>query len=478
MRIEVTEAVAYRCISVALATLFLAVVTSLPAQAQSEIGRFQGWIRELKPDALEAGVSRATFDWIFAGLAPDCDQTGVVCGTPAGEVPEPSWTERTGLPSSCEKVPQKEFLEPAGYFPEGYIGRLVRKGQLLLEDLRETKPAIYRHIERIEETYGVPVPILFGLWARETALGDARLDHNAIVALASLAYAGQEQRRPWMRRQLIAALKMVENGDITYEGFRSSWAGATGLTQIMPEEYLEFAVDGDGDGRRDIWTSVPDALATTANILKQQGWGAPGGWGRQVQVPAASESFDCTLEGRASRRPAARWIDQHGLRLIGGPGEAGSPPLDANQSAWLLMPAGASGPAFLVTDNFDVLRTYNPSDLYALFIGTINDRLGCDTEAAPCTFAAPWPQSGPDTFAFTVENICRLQLGLKQMGLLNGEADGLFGPQTRGAIGRYQKAQGLRPTCYPTRQLFDELNGTLRAEAMHKDNTAATPQIP
>jgi hypothetical protein len=268
---------------------------------------------------------------------------------------------------------------------------------------------------------------------------------------------------------------MVENGDIGFDAFRSSWAGATGLTQLMPEEYLHYGVDGDGDGRKDVWNSVPDALATTANILKQHGWGGPGGWGRQVRVPEPSESFDCTLEGRVSRRPAAEWTEQLHLTPLDGPSEAGSPPFNPDQPIWLLMPAGSSGPAFLVTENFEALRDYNPSDLYALFIGTINDRLGCDTEEKPCGFAAPWPASGPDSFTFTVENLCKLQLGLKQRGVLHGEADGLFGPQTRTAIGRYQKAQGAKPTCYPTRQLIEELSVAPRTEAMHSETTAATP---
>jgi lytic murein transglycosylase len=443
--------------------------------ASTEAERFKAWVRELRPAALEAGVSEAGFDRLFAGLTPDCAQTGVFCGTSSGDTPQPSWTERTGLPKSCDKVAQREFLEPAGYFPEDYLRRLVRKGQALLEDLRTNKPETWRHILMVEETYGVPVPILMGLWARETSLGDARLNYNGVVALASLAYAGQEHRRAWMRRQLIAALKMVDRGEVAFADFRSSWAGATGLTQIMPEEYLRYAVDADGDGRKDIWTSVPDALATTANVLKQQGWGAPGGWGRQVRVPAPSETFDCTQEGRVSRKPAARWTDQLGLTPVTGPQEAASPPFDPDQPAWLLMPAGTGGPAFLVTENFDVLRDYNPSDLYALFIGAINDRLACDTEEAPCGFAAPWPDRGEGAFAFSVENICRLQLGLKQRGMLHGEADGLFGPQTRTAIGRWQKAQGSAPSCYPTRAIYDEITGAVRAEAPHKDKDAATP---
>ncbi len=463
----------------AVALLGLLAQSSLRAEGDAE---FHGWVRELKPAALAAGVSDATFERIIAGLAPDCSQTGVFC-TPAAEqqpdadqpAPPPAWTDRTGLPKSCEKVPQREFLEPAAYFPEAYLRRLVRRGQDMLEDFRANKPDIYQHILKIEATYGVPIPVLMGLWARETALGDATLNHNTVVALASLAYAGHERRRPWMRQQLIAALKMLENGDVSFEEFRSSWAGATGQTQIMPGEYLRFAVDGDGDGRKDIWNSAPDSLATTANILRDRGWSAASGWGRQVRVPTASANFDCTLEGRANMRPLSRWVSEAGITPADRPGEVSTSPLDPEQPVWLLLPGGSSGPAYLVTDNFDVLRDYNPSDLYALFIGLISDRLGCDTADRSCTFERPWPAGGPEAFPFSVENICRLQLSLKGQGHLKGEADGLFGPQTRAAIGRHQKAQGAAPTCYPSRQMLDELTAVPRAEAMHKDGVPVTP---
>jgi hypothetical protein len=268
---------------------------------------------------------------------------------------------------------------------------------------------------------------------------------------------------------------MLENGDVSFEEFRSSWAGATGQTQIMPGEYLRFAVDGDGDGRKDIWNSAPDSLATTANILRDRGWSAASGWGRQVRVPTASANFDCTLEGRANMRPLSRWVSEAGITPADRPGEVSTSPLDPEQPVWLLLPGGSSGPAYLVTDNFDVLRDYNPSDLYALFIGLISDRLGCDTADRSCTFERPWPAGGPEAFPFSVENICRLQLNLKDRGFLNGEADGLFGPQTRAAIGRYQKAQGRKPTCYPNRELYEQLRGSLKAEVMHKQGMPATP---
>jgi lytic murein transglycosylase len=456
-------------------TLLIALILCfIPAtlHAQTHDAKdFANWLDALKPVARAAGVSEATFDHVLGRITPDCSQTGVFCGAPPSAQAIPSWTQRTGLPKSCEKTTQREFLEPAAYFPEGHIGRLVRKGQTLLGDMRANRPDTFQHILKVEQTYGVPVPILMGLWARETSFGDASLPHNAVIALVSLAYAGHEHRRPWMRRQLIAALRMLDEGHIAFGNFRSSWAGATGLTQIMPEEYLQFGADGDGDGVSDIWTSAPDALATTANILRHRGWRARQGWGREVRLP---EGWDCTRESRANRMPLRRWADQAGVALADRGAESTAALLTGEETVYPLTPTGALGPAYLAGENFDVLRAYNPSDLYALFIGYVADRLGCDTEAGPCIFTQPWPESA-NPFAFSVENICRLQLGLKEKGMLTGEADGLFGPQTRAAIGRWQKAQGGRPTCYPSRELFDQLTGDRKQEAMHKDGAPITP---
>lgn len=455
-----------------LPAAFVFAATSCVSRAEPDINQeFQAWLNELKPAAVASGVSEAGLDGILSKIALNCSQTGVFC-SPAEAPAEPSTPPRSPLPRSCDKVPQREFLEPRMYFPEEYLRRLVRKGQVLLDDLRTNHPDTYQHLLRIEQTYGVPVPVLMGLWARETSFGDAALNHNAVVALASLAFAGLEHRRSYMRRQLIAALKMVDSGAVAFDAFRSSWAGATGLTQIMPEEYLHYAVDGDGDGAKDIWTSTADALATTANVLRDRGWRPHRGWGHEVQLP---ETADCTLEGRGHRRALSRWADQSGVLPLDRGRESTGPVVSGDETGYLLMPAGTLGPAFLVSDNFDVLRAYNPSDLYALFIGTVSDRLGCDTGDETCAFAQPWPATGEDAFAFSVENICRLQLGLKERGMLNGEADGLFGPQTRAAIGRYQKMQGSKPTCYPTRDLFEQLGGGRKEEAMHKDSAAATP---
>jgi hypothetical protein len=261
---------------------------------------------------------------------------------------------------------------------------------------------------------------------------------------------------------------MVENGDIAPEKFRSSYAGATGLTQIMPDEFLAFAVDGDRDGRRDIWNSIPDAMATTANVLKDRGWrSTAGSWGYEIRQPAG-RNFDCTLENRSNRWPARQWIETYGVTPAPR-ADGGRPRLpDPGMTVYLVMPAGARGPAFLATENFDVLRSYNTSDLYAIFVGHLADRVGCDTDSRECGFATPWPKAGPDDFEFSVENLCRLQVALKERGFLEGAPDGLFGAGTRVAIGRYQKATQRAPDCYPTRSLFAELSGKARSQALNQ----------
>jgi lytic murein transglycosylase len=456
-----------------LQIIMLALFCASPAlpgatQAAAEPGSFRKWVSDLWPEARAAGVSRATFDRVFAKLTPDCKLPGVFC---PGEKKRPAGqklSERTGLPRSCNRITQTEFLQPEKYFPPKYLRRLALRGRSILQELEKQGPDAHRHILEIERSFRVPHLMLMGLWGRETAYGEARLDHNGFRALASHAYAGYESRRKWSRDQLVAALKMVEAGHMTPDMFRSSYAGATGLTQIMPDEFLDFAVDGDRDGRRDIWRSIPDAMATTANVLKDRGWhsGAKS-WGYEIRLPEPSARFDCTFENRDNRWPIGRWRDEFGIVRVPRLGREQPPFPNLRNIAYLVLPAGARGPAFLVTENFDVLRSYNTSDLYALFVGHLADRVGCDTENRECTFYKSWPKRADDDFDFSVENLCRLQVALKDRGFLEGAPDGLFGAQTRVAIGRYQKAKKRKPDCYPSRSLFKELLGRGRSQALN-----------
>lgn len=430
---------------------------------------FSSWLGKLWPEAKTAGVSRATFDRVFSSMKPDCKLPGVFC---PGETRKPSGrklSERTGLPETCNKITQPEFLRPEKYFPPKYMRRLALKGRSIIADLEAQGPKTHEHLMEIERSFRVPVNMLMGLWGRETAFGDARLNHNGFRALASHAYAGYKSRQGWSRKQLIAALLMVEQGHMKPSQFQSSYAGATGLTQIMPDEFLGFAVDGDRDGKRDLWQSVPDALATTANVLKDRGWhsGAKS-WGYEIRLPEPSANFDCTFENRANRWPIRHWTHKFGIKRVPRLGRKQPEFPNLSNIGYLVLPAGARGPAFLVTENFDVLRSYNPADLYALFVGHLADRVGCDTDGRECTFHTPWPKSTRDDFDFSVENLCRMQIALKKGGFLEGTPDGLFGVQTRVAIGRYQKAAKRRPDCYPSESLFKELMSGAGPQALNR----------
>jgi lytic murein transglycosylase len=442
-------------------------VGSEPARSASPVSNqkgdkapmsWQAFLGTLWPEAQARGISEATFKRIFSTLEPDCAQPSVYCSGTASSGEGFRDFRAKGLPESCFRVTQREFLVPANYFPQTYMNNLAVHAWQLLDGWRKDRPEIYRALRRIETEYGVSLPMLLALWGRETSFGRAPMKYNAVRSLASMAYATVPARREWARKQLLAALKMVDEGYVRFEDFKSSYAGATGLTQVMPDEFMSYGVDGDGDGRKDIWNSIPDALATTANALKAYGWrGDVGIWGYEVRLAEAKPRFDCTLESRTEKKPLGEWVSVYGLRPFSG--ATGAPKaVKSDALGFVVLPAGARGPAFVATENFEVLRRYNTSDVYALFIGAIADRIGCDRPGRPCPFAGAWPAPDPAAdFEFSVENLCRLQIALKEKGFSEAVPDGLFGVQTRIAIGRYQKSLGLKPDCYPSRKIFDAL---------------------
>jgi lytic murein transglycosylase len=436
--------------------LLLACWLSAGSAAWAQVG-WREFVAQLRPEAVAAGVSESAFDKTFAALGPDCKQPGVTCpGEKPGADPYAALRAK-GLPETCLKVTQKEFLRPGEYFSEDYLNRLAVKGRELLAGWRATRPDIHRAVMRIEAQYGVDLRVLLALWGRETSFGEFQVKYNPVRALASLAFGGAPSRRPWARVQTIAALKILSEGRVAAADFKSSWAGATGLTQVLPTEYLELGVDGDGDGRIDVWKSIPDALATTANILKKEGWRSDQRtWGVEVTLNGANA--DCTLEGLAHRKPVSAWS------AVGVRPAQGKTALDPQTPGHLIMPGGATGPAFLVTDNFEVLRRYNTSDVYSVFIGTLAERIGCAGAPASCGFTKPWSRKGPnDDYPFSVENLCRLQIALKEQGFSETAPDGLFGRANRIAIGLYQKSRNRRPGCYPSVLLHRELT---RAEVV------------
>jgi lytic murein transglycosylase len=264
--------------------------------------------------------------------------------------------------------------------------------------------------------------------------------------LAVQAYIGR--RREDFQTQFIGALRMVQNGVIAADEMRSSWAGAMGLVQFLPSDYWSYAVDEDGDGRKDIWKSVPDALASLANNLKTIGWDSGQPWGIEVNVPS---SIDCTLANLDIRKKGAEWTAM-GITPL--KGTAFSPGILSSEAS-LLLPAGMFGPGFLTFNNFQIIREYNKSDLYALFVGHLADRIG-----GSGSFSRKWDQ----VIQVPAADVEELQRQLTAKGLYQDKVDGKAGARTRSAVGLYQKQAGLRQTCWPTPEVITHMkkNASLR----------------
>jgi lytic murein transglycosylase len=403
-----------------LVCLLAALGPARPAQAEEGYRRF---LAELWPEAERLGISRPTFERAFAGVEPDRALPDLV------------------LPGQ-EVKGQPEFTRtPAQYLDGGYLGRLSEQGRALQKQHAA-------HLAKIEQDLGVQRQFVLAIWGRETAFGSHRSNYYVIRALATQAYLGR--RKDLFRTELLYALKMLEDGVRTRDNMTGSWAGAMGLTQFMPSEYYSVAYDLDGDGRKDIWTSTGDALASAANQLRAKGWVPGQSWGYEVRLPPG---IACLLEGPDHRRPLKDWIK------LGVTRAADAFPADALEApAFLLMPAGSYGPAFLALENFLVIKAYNMSDLYALFVGNLGDRI-----AGGQTFETPWA----DLKQLSSAGIEEIQTGLKSLGYEVAKIDGKAGMNTRALIGVYQKAMNLKVDCWPTEAVVKHLraNPLVRASA-------------
>ena len=326
---------------------------------------------------------------------------------------------------------QPEFLRTVwGYLDSAVSPQRVARGQEKLLQFRvEAEAAAAR--------YGVPPNIVVAIWGAESNYGGNFGNIPTIDALATLAFEGR--REEWARGQLLAALKILQNGDIDRAQMIGSWAGAMGQTQFLPSVFLAHAVDADGDGRRDIWGSMADVMASTANFLAHSGWQADQPWGVEVQLPPG---FDVGRADAALRQPTAQWLAE-GLRSMDG---ASLPELT---DATLVLPAGAGGPAFLVGPNFRAILRYNNSTSYALSVGLLAQRL-----AGGPGVQAPWPRDLP---ALTRTQLQALQTALNERGFASGAPDGMMGPATRDALRRYQRSAGLPADGYPTLDLLQRL---------------------
>lgn len=383
------------------------VATTTPSQspeAEHE-QKFARWVEDFRASARAAGIDEATLQSAFDGVR-------FVARAVAADRAQPEFTRTVWA-----------------YLDSAVSAQRVARGQEKLQQLRP-------QVDAITARYGVPTEVIFAIWGMESNFGSNVGDIPTIDALATLGFEGR--REQWARGQLLAALKILQNLDIARAQMIGSWAGAMGQTQFLPSNFLAYAVDADGDGRRDIWGSVPDVVASTANFLARSGWQAGQPWGLEVRLPAG---FDYARADDV-RQTASQWAGE-GVQSLDGA------PLPALEGASILLPAGARGPAFLVGANFRTILRYNNSTSYALAVGLLAQKLA----GGPGVQTA-WPR---DLQALSSSQVRALQTALNARGFDTGTPDGTMGPATRRGIRQYQLSQGLPADGYPTLELLQRL---------------------
>ena len=381
------EALQLKITSLNAVRWLVALTLAPPALAQD----LDACLKTLRTDAVAKGIAPQTFDTALTGVEPD-----------------------------------QSVLDAMNYQPEfktaiwDYLAGLVDD-----QRIGDGQAKLARHaaiLAEVERAYGVDRHILLAVWGVETDYGKVMGGRPLVRSLVTTSCFGHRQR--FFRGELVATLRILQSGDIPAEALVGSWAGAFGQTQFMPSTFQRLAVDFDGDGRRDIVGSAPDALASTANFLKRAGWTKGEPWGYEVRLPADYEG----PSGRRTRKALVEW-SRLGIRRVDGE------PLNGSGRAALLMPAGAQGPAFIVFRNFDAIYGYNPSVSYALAIAHLSDRL---RGGGP--FQTAWPTDDPGLSRAERREVQRL---LIDRGYDIGEPDGIIGARTRGAIESFQQSAGL-----------------------------------
>lgn len=368
--------------------------------------RFAQWIANFRETARAAGIDEATLHAALDGVHL-----------------RPRAVEQDRA--------QPEFTRALWDYLDAIISpqRIAAGQQKLLQFQAEADAASSR--------YGVPGPILMAVWGLESNYGSNYGDVPVFDALATLGFEGR--REAWARSELLAALKILQRHDIEKDRMVGSWAGAMGQTQFMPSSYLAYAVDADGDGRRDIWGSMADVLASTANFLARSGWRADESWGTEVQLPAG---FDPARADSGLRQTSAQWAAE-GVRTMD------DTPLPTLADASILQPAGVRGPAFLVGHNYRTILRYNNSTSYALTVCLLAQRI-----AGGPSVQGSWPR---DLRALNRSEILALQTALNRKGFESGKPDGQLGPATRSALQQYQRSIGLPADGFPTADLLTRL---------------------
>jgi lytic murein transglycosylase len=383
----------------AVALALAVALTPLPIAAQrapeARDASFSAFLSALWPDARERGISRATFDLAFNGIEPD---QRVIAATRR----------------------QPEYGKPFGDYVNGVVSRTrIDNGKRKAAEWTET-------LDAIEKKFGVERHILIAIWGIESSYGALRPRWDVIRSLATLAH--MKFRAPYFRNELLTALRILQDGHIARERLLGSWAGAMGQPQFMPSSFEKFAADISGDGRRDIWNNVPDVLGSIANYLRAHGWRHDMTWGLEVSVP---EKFDY----RRSRASFVEWASLGVTRR-----DAAAMPQSGD--GILFFPAGAAGPAFLVTANFNAIKTYNNSDTYALAVAHLADRIG---GGAPVR--AAWPA---DDRQLSRDARIALQQKLAQLGFRVSNFEAHIDFELRDAIRAMQVKFGMVPDGHPT----------------------------
>lgn len=376
---------------------------------------FERWIAGFWKTAKAEGISGSTFEQAFRGVRLD--------------------------PEVLRKAShQPEFVKPIWDYMDGAVT------EARIQNGREKLVQYQAVLDAVERAYGVDRHVLVAIWGMESSYGEVlnnpRIVTSVVQSLATLAYADQK-RAKFAREQLIAALRILQRGDVGVEGLTGSWAGAMGHTQFIPTSYEAYAVDVDGDGRRNVWTSPADALGSAANLLAKNGWVGGRTWGYEVELPSG---FDYRLADEETARTLAQW-EALGVRRAGG---RGFPRPD--DRALLLLPAGARGPAFLMLRNHYVIKRYNNATAYALAVGHLADRL---RGGEP--FAQAWPR---DERPLTRDEVREMQERLAQAGLYTGAIDGTIGPASRAAVRAYQAQAGFEPDGHAGARILSHLRGS------------------
>lgn len=377
-----------------------------PPPPVSGVMSFDAWLRGYRDKALAAGIPAAVIDRELSGLTPNEQVVS-------------------------QDTKQPEFSKPVGdYIKSTVSAERVAAGRQFRDSLS--------FLPGLEQRHGVPREIVLAVWAMESAFGKVQGSMDVVRSLATLAWEGR--RRTWAEDELTAALRIIARGEASRSQLKGSWAGAMGQTQFLPSVFLSTAVDADGDGKRDIWGSTQDALASTANYLAKAGWAPGQGWAREVILPAG---FDYSLTEGAKNPPS--WWEALGVRRADGRAWSAA---EQNAPAQLALPSGANGPAFLLLPNHFAIRKYNNSISYALGIGLLADRF-----AGEAGLAAPWPYEVP----LSLPARQSAQRNLTKLGFDPGPADGVIGANTRAALRAWQKSRGLPADGYLSAAIIQRL---------------------